>query len=118
MCRLLREIEKETLSRTRRSLLGELPADCYRLFLNPLSLTEDGRHDYLCAEHYYMFGNFDKDPDTFNNLRRLALGFLRELGYEEPSDDALLEQAFNVPENAATLVGTGDVSESSESESG
>jgi len=36
MFRLLREIEKETLARTRRSLLGELPADCYRLFLNPL----------------------------------------------------------------------------------
>src|SRR5271170_2860133 len=53
MFRLLREIEKETLARTRRSLLGDLPADCYRLFLNPLILTEDGRDDYLCAEHYY-----------------------------------------------------------------
>ena len=83
MFRLLREIEKETLARTRRSLLGELPADCYRLFLNPLILTEDGRDDYLCAEHYYMFGNFDKDPDRFPNLRQFALNFLRELGYGE-----------------------------------
>src|SRR6266850_1690096 len=106
--RLLREIEKETLARTRRSLFGETANDCYRLFLNPLILTEDGRDDYLCAEHYYMFGNFDKDPDTFAHLRQLALPFLRELGYEEPSDDNLLEQAFNVPENAATLVGTGE----------
>ena len=81
MFRLLREIEKETLARTRRSLLGELPADCYRLFLNPLILTEDGRDDYLCAEHYYMFGNFEKDPDRFSNLRQFALNFLRELGY-------------------------------------
>jgi hypothetical protein len=110
--RLLREIEKETLARTRRSLFGETSNDCYRLFLNPLILTEDGRDDYLCAEHYYMFGNFDKDPDTFNNLRQLALTFLRELGYDEPSDDKLLEQALNVPENAATLVGTGDSSDS------
>ncbi|PYX26482.1 MAG: hypothetical protein DMG80_21420 [Acidobacteria bacterium] len=108
--RLLREIEKETLARTRRSLFGETPNDPYRLFLNPLILTEDGRDDYLCAEHYYMFGNFDKDPDTFAHLRRLALTFLRELGYEEPSDDGLLEQALNVPENAATLVGTGEAS--------
>ena len=108
--RLLREIEKETLARTRRSLFGETPNDPYRLFLNPLILTEDGRDDYLCAEHYYMFGNFDKDPDTFAYLRRLALAFLRELGYEEPSDDNLLEQALNVPENAAMLVGTGEVS--------
>jgi hypothetical protein len=106
--RLLREIEKETLARTRRSLFGETANDCYRLFLNPLILTEDGRDDYLCAEHYYMFGNFDKDPDTFAHLRQLALTFLRELGYEEPSDNNLLEQALNVPENAATLVGTGE----------
>jgi len=108
MFRLLREIEKETLSRTRRSLLGELPADCYRLFLNPLILTEDGRDDYLCAEHYYMFGNFDKDPDRFPSLRQFALNFLRELGYGEAVDDEHLEQALNVPENAAALVGTGN----------
>ena len=115
---LLRAIEKETLGRTRRSLLGEsllgesvpgeLPADCYRLFLNPLLLTEDGRDDYLCAEHYYMFGNFDKDPDRFPSLRQFALNFLRELGYGEAIDDDHLEQALNVPENAATLVGTGN----------
>jgi class 3 adenylate cyclase len=108
MFRLLREIEKETLARTRRSLLGELPADCYRLFLNPLILTEDGRDDYLCAEHYYMFGNFDKDPDRFPSLRQFALNFLRELGYGEAVDDEHLEQALNVPENAATLVGAGN----------
>src|SRR5450755_2036268 len=112
MFRLLREMEKETLARTRRSLLGErlgeLPADCYRLFLNPLVFTEDGRDDYLCAEHYYMFGNFAKDPDRFPNLRQFALNFLRELGYGEAIDDEHLEQALNVPENAATLVGTGN----------
>jgi hypothetical protein len=106
--RLLGEIEKETLARTRRSLLGELPADSYRLFLNPLILTEDGRDDYLCAEHYYMFGNFDKDPDRFPSLRQFALNFLRELGYGEAIDDEHLEQAINVPENAAALVGTGN----------
>jgi hypothetical protein len=108
MFRLLREIEKETLARTRRSLLGVLPADCYRLFLNPLILTEDGRDDYLCAEHYYMFGNFEKDPDRFPSLRQFALNFLRELGYGEDVDDEHLAQALNVPENAAALVGTGN----------
>ena len=108
MFRLLREIEKETLARTRRSLLGELPADCYRLFLNPLILTEDGRDDYLCAELYYMFGNFDKDLDRFPSLRQFALNFLRELGYGEGIDDEHLEQALNVPENAAMLVGAGN----------
>jgi hypothetical protein len=105
---LLCEIEKETLARTRRSLLGELPADAYCLFLNPLILTEDGRDDYLCAEHYYMFGNFDKDPDRFSSLRQFALNFLRELGYGEAVADSHLEQALNVPANAATLVGSGN----------
>jgi hypothetical protein len=108
MLRSLREIEKETLARTRRSLLGELPADCYRLFLNPLAFTDDGRDDYLCAERYYMFGNFEKDPDRFPDLRVLVLNFLRELGYGADIDDRHLEQALNVPENAATLVGTGN----------
>jgi len=106
--RLIREIEKETLGRTRRSLLGDLPADTYRLFLNPLIFSEDGRDDYLCAEHYYMFGNFDRDPDRFASLRQSALAFLRELGYGENIDDDRLEQAINVPENAQTLVGTGN----------
>lgn len=106
--RLLREIEKETLARTRRSLLGELPADCYRLFLNPLILTEDGRDDYLCAEHYYMFGNFDRDPDRFPVLRQFAIDFLRELGYGQGVEEEHVEQALNVPENAAVLVGTGN----------
>jgi class 3 adenylate cyclase len=109
---LLREIEKETLARTRRSLLGDLlgdlPADSYRLLLNPLILTEDGRDDYLCAEHYYMFGNFDKDPDRFPRLRQFAVDFLQELGYSSTENAGHLEQALNVPENAATLVGTGN----------
>jgi hypothetical protein len=105
---LLREIEKETLARTRRSLLGELPVDSYRLFLNPLILTEDGRDDYLCAEHYYMFGNFDRDHDRFPLLRQFALSFLRELGYGDGVEDEHLEQALNVPENANALVGTGN----------
>jgi len=106
--RLLRVIEKETLARTRRSLLGDPSADTYRLLLNPLILTEDGRDDYLCAEHYYMFGNFDQDADRFVSLRHLALTFLLELGYGDNIDDEALEQAVNAPENADALVGTGN----------
>ncbi len=108
LLRLLREVERETLIRTRRSLLGETSASHDRLFLSPLLLTENGRDDYLCAEHYYMFGNFDKDPDRFSNLRQLALNFLRELGFGENLEDERLEQALNVPENAAALVGPGN----------
>jgi hypothetical protein len=105
--RLLREIEKETLARTRRSLLGDSPSDTYRLFLNPLIFTEDGRDDYLCAENYFMFGNFEKDPDRFACLRALALEFLNRLGYAVDTPGDQLDLALNVPENAAALVGTG-----------
>jgi len=106
--RLISEIERETLARTRSSLLGDLPGECYRLFLNPLILTENGNDDYLCAEHYYMFGNFAKDPDRFPSLRQLALDFLRELGYGEGVEDEQLERALNVPQNAEALVGSGN----------
>ena len=45
----LREVEKETLSRMRRSLFGDAGAASYDLFLNRLLFTEDGRDDYLNA---------------------------------------------------------------------
>jgi len=104
---LLREIEKETLARTRRSFFGDTESDSYRLFLNPLIFTDDGRDDYLCGEQYYMCGNFDKDPDRFSNLKRLTLEFLRSLGYPETVGGHQLDHTLNVPENAASLVGTG-----------
>ena len=33
------------------------------LFGERIGHSDDGRDDYLCAEQYYMFGNFDKDTD-------------------------------------------------------
>ncbi len=45
--RTLREIEKETLARTRRSLFGNSNDDQYKLFLNPLIFTV-GRLRRLC----------------------------------------------------------------------
>jgi len=75
----LREIEKETLIRMRRSLLGDTANPGYKLFPNRLVFTEDGRDDYLCGEHYVMFGNFEKDPDRFANLRRIACDFLQSV---------------------------------------
>ena len=70
--RILREIEKETLARMRRSLFGNRGEGEYKLFLNPLIFTEDGCDTYLNAEHYVMLGNFDRDPDRFANVRRVV----------------------------------------------
>jgi hypothetical protein len=106
--RILREIEKETLARTRRSLFGNKSEEDYKLFLNPLLFTEDGSDTYLNAEHYVMLGNFDRDPDRFSNVRRVVRDFLLSLNLGPvASDDRVIDGWLNVPENAQELVGSG-----------
>jgi hypothetical protein len=113
----LREVEKSTLGRTRRSLFGEETSGgsyfTYPLFLNRLLFSEDGRDDYLCAEHYVMLGNWDRDPDRYGRMREIASGFLRLLYGEETSAETI-DSWMNVPENARDLVGTGTPEDSSE----
>jgi hypothetical protein len=106
--RTLREIEKETLARTRRSLFGGSGEAAYKLFLNPLIFSEDGRDTYLNAEHYVMLGNFDKDPDRFSNIRRIVCEFVQSihLGSEGNNED-VVDSWLNVPENAQEMVGAG-----------
>jgi class 3 adenylate cyclase len=113
----LREVEKSTLARTRRSLFGEETSGgsyfTYPLFLNRLLFSEDGRDDYLCAEHYVMLGNWDRDPDRYGRMRELVSGFLRTQYGEEVSSETL-DSWMNVPENARELVGTGTPEDSDE----
>src|SRR6201997_5340296 len=105
----LREVEKSTLARTRRSLFGDETNGgsyfTYPLFVNRLLFSEDGRDDYLCAEHYVMLGNWDRDPDRYGRLREIVSGFLRSLYGDEVSADTL-DSWMNVPENARQLVGS------------
>jgi class 3 adenylate cyclase len=113
----LREVEKSTLARTRRSLFGEETSGgsyfTYPLFLNRLLFSEDGRDDYLCAEHYVMLGNWDRDPDRYGRMREIASTFLRSL-YGEEVNAETIDAWMNVPENARDLVGTGTPEDSSE----
>jgi class 3 adenylate cyclase len=120
----LREIEKETLARTRRSLFGEAktgevktgepkasePGNAglasYGLFVNRLAFSEDGRDDYLCAEHYVMLGNWDRDPDRYPRLQDVVWAFLRSL-YGEETTSETIDSWICIPENARALVGTG-----------
>ncbi|MGA2413798.1 MAG: hypothetical protein ABSF59_05080 [Candidatus Sulfotelmatobacter sp.] len=133
----LREIEKETLARTRRSLFGEAktaeakfeqakngeaeaaPKDAtnsglasYGLFVNRLAFSEDGRDDYLCAEHYVMLGNWDRDPDRYTRLQDVVWGFVRSLYGEELTSETV-DAWMCAPENARALVGTGTPDDSS-----
>jgi class 3 adenylate cyclase len=113
----LREVEKSTLARTRRSLFGEETTGgsffTYPLFLNRLLFSEDGRDDYLCAEHYVMLGNWDRDPDRYGRMREIGWGFLRSLCGDEIGAETL-DAWMNVPENARELVGTGTPEDSAE----
>jgi hypothetical protein len=104
--RTLREVEKETLGRTRRSLFGNNDEELYKLFLNPLIFTEDGSDTYLNADHYVMLGNFERDPDRFSNVRRVSFEFLKSLNLEHDSERTL-DGWLNVPENAQELTGAG-----------
>jgi len=106
--RTLRDVEKETLARTRRSLFGNSQDESYKLFLSSLMFTEDAGDAYLNAEQYVMLGNFDRDPDRFSNVRRIVCEFLRSLQLDLGSDEErTLDGWLNVPENAQELVGGG-----------
>src|SRR6266567_5662304 len=106
----LREVEKSTLARTRRSLFGEETSGgsyfTYPLFLNRLVFSEDGRDDYLCAEHYVMLGNWDRDPDRYGRIREVVSAFLRSL-YGDATSGETIDAWMSVPENAHLLVGSG-----------
>lgn len=117
MFETLREVEKSTLAHTRRSLFGQETSTgtwfSYPLFMNRLLFSEDGRDDYLCAEHYVMLGNWDRDPDRYGRMREIVCGFLRSLYGEEISADAI-DAWMNVHDNARELVGSGTPEDSAE----
>jgi hypothetical protein len=126
----LREIEKESLARMRRSLFGEAKAGeaktgqaktaepsgaglaSYGLFLNRLAFSEDGRDDYLCAEHYVMLGNWDRDPDRYPALKDIVWGFIRSLFGEDTAAETI-DAWICAAQNARALVGTGTPDDSS-----
>jgi len=106
LLRTLREIDKETLARMRRSLFGNAGDEDYKLFLNTLLFTEDGSDAYLNAEHYVILGTFERDPDRFSNIRRVSSQFLQLMNGGE-ADDKTVDSWLSSPENAQELVAGG-----------
>ena len=109
----LRDIEKEILARTRRALFGDIEPAAYALLINRLMFTEDGRDDYINAEHYVMLGNFERDADRFQTMLEITRGFLVSLGFGDRSGEQPIDPLLNVPENAQELVAGGAPDESS-----
>ncbi|MBZ5504700.1 MAG: hypothetical protein LAO78_04345 [Acidobacteriia bacterium] len=104
---LLREAEKETLGRTRRSLFGDALTATYELFLNRLVFSEDGQDNLLNAEHYVMLGTYDRDRDRFQAMRDIAAQYLKSLGLVPDVDDPRVDGILNVPENAHEIMAGG-----------
>jgi hypothetical protein len=109
---VLREAEKETLGRTRRSLFGDTAAASYELFLNRLVFNEDGQDNVLNAEHYVMLGNYDRDKDRFHTMRDIAAQFLKSLGMVHDAEDPRIDGILNVPENAHEIMAAGSPEDS------
>jgi len=109
----LRDVEKESLSRLRRSLFGDSGAPAYDLFLSRLLFTDDGRDDYLNAEHYVMLGNYERDSDRFQTMLEIACGFLKSLNLRPggPEEEPALDAMLSAPENAQELVAGGSPGE-------
>ena len=108
----LRDIEKQTLSKMRRSLFGDEKINQYDLFMNRLLFTEDGRDDYLNAEHYVMLGNYERDPDRFQTMLTIAHEFLTNAGIApESEEESVLDGVLSAPENGQELVAGGNPEE-------
>ena len=106
----LREIEKETLAKMRRSLFGESATASYDLLLNRLLFTDDGKDDYLNAEQYVMLGNYERDPDRFQRMQEMAASFIKSLGLVptgQPDEDKQLDAMLSVTDNSHELFNGG-----------
>jgi hypothetical protein len=109
---LVRDAEKETLAKTRRSLLGDTAATSYDLFLNRLLYTEDGQDNYLNAEHYVMMGNYERDSDRFHTMRQVAAQYLKMLELVDAIDDLRVDGILNTLENSQEMMAGGAPDES------
>jgi hypothetical protein len=106
----LSEVERETVASTRRSLFGDREAAGYEVLANRLIFADSSQDPFLRAEHYVLFGSFDRDPDLFGNVVAIAKGFLNKLGVAQGDPEA--EALLNVPENAKVLMFSGLADES------
>jgi hypothetical protein len=101
----LREVEKESVKSTRESLFGTRGAVAYEALANRLIFPDSRQDPFVRAEHYALFGSFDRDPDLFGRVVVLAKSFLKEMGLA--SGDVEAEALLNVPDNAKSLVFSG-----------
>src|SRR5271167_3098416 len=113
LCRIWREVEEGTLSKSRRALFGEDFHETYDLLQNRFLFVENGNDDHLFLEHYVLLGNFVNDPDRFEIFDGIMLDFVRdliltgddadELSKARKAHERLLEQARQLRSEMARL---------------
>ena len=79
VCRVWRDVEEGTLSKSRRALFGEDFHEVYELLQNRFLFVDGGNDDHLFLEHYVLMGNFVNDPDRFEIFDGLLLDLVRDL---------------------------------------
>src|SRR6202161_2771148 len=79
VCRVWRDVEEGTLSKSRRALFGEDFHEAYELLQNRFLFVDSGNDDHLFLEHYVLMGNFVNDPDRFEIFDGLLLDLVRDL---------------------------------------
>jgi predicted metal-dependent hydrolase len=104
------DVERETVASTRRSLFGDRESAGYEVLANRLIFPDSITDPYLRAEHYALFGSFDRDPDLFSRVVTVARNFLQDLSIAKNDGEA--DGMLCVPENAKMLMFSGLVDES------
>jgi len=103
------DVERETVASTRRSLFGDRESAGYEVLANRLIFPDSIADPFLRAEHYALFGGFERDPDLFTRVVGLAKNFLQEIAVAKSNAEA--EGQLCVPDNAKMLMFTGLVDE-------
>jgi len=99
------DVERETVASTRHSLFGSREAAVYETLANRLIFPDSITDPFIRGERYVMFGGFDRDPDYFERVVRLAKNYMEEIGAAQ--NDQLAEAMLCVPENAKALMFSG-----------
>src|SRR5215472_4001996 len=89
LCRIWRDIEENSLAKSRRALFGEDFRETYELLQNRFLFVENGNDDQFLVEHYVLLGKFVNDPDRFEVFDTLLLDFVRDYVLSGDDDEEL-----------------------------
>jgi class 3 adenylate cyclase len=75
---ILADLEDGAIGKARRALFGDATEAAYGMLQDRLLFVEGGKDDELFLENYVLLGNYQRDPDRFENIDALLLDLLRD----------------------------------------